>query len=218
MPRSAPKKAQKPLPERTIGRLTLYRRILNQLKEEDLNHIHSHALAFQAGVSAAQVRRDLMVVGFEGSPQRGYGVEGLLTALGAFLDEPGGQSVALVGVGNIGRALLAYFVGRRPALSISAAFDVDPQKIGRVINACRCHPLSQLEQVIKAEGIRVAVLAVPASQAQTVAHRLVAAGVIGILNFAPVPLHTPGGVHVENLDVTMSLEKVAFFSRQGFRV
>jgi len=155
-----------------------------------------------------------MVVGYEGTPRRGYGVAQLISALTSFLDEPGGQPVALVGIGNIGRSLLAYFVGRRPNLSIKAAFDVDPQKIGRVINGCRSFDLSELDREIEAQGIRVAILAVPASEAEQVARRLVDAGVVGILNFAPVALHTPPGIYVENVDVTMSLEKVAFFSRR----
>jgi len=200
--------------DKTIGRLSLYRRILNEAVSEGVESIHSHGLALRAGVSAAQVRRDLMCVGYEGTPRRGYGVDALLKALRDFLDEPGGQPVALVGIGNIGRALLAYFVGRRPNLSIAAAFDVDPNKVDRVINGCHCHHLRDLEQVLKAQRIKVAVLAVPAAEAQQVANHLVEAGVVGILNFAPVPLHVPTGVYVENLDVTMSLEKVAYFSRK----
>ena len=207
------KKSAKTASDRTIGRLTLYRRILNEVRDEGLEHVHSHTLALRAGVTAAQVRRDLMAVGYEGTPRRGYSVAQLISALASFLDEPGGQPVGLVGIGNIGRSLLAYFAGRRPNLSIKAAFDVDPQKVGRVINGCRSYALSELEREIKALGIRVAILAVPAGEAEQVARRLVAAGIVGILNFAPVPLHTPPSVYVENLDVTMSLEKVAFFSR-----
>lgn len=176
--------------------------------------MHSHQLAVKAGASSAQVRRDLMAVGCEGSPRRGYDLKRLLSALGSFLDNPKGQRVALVGIGNIGRALLAYFAGRRPHLSIAAAFDVDREKTGRVISGCRAHHLSELERVLKAEDLEVAVLAVPAGAAQATAQRLAEAGVTGILNFAPVALHLPPNVYVENLDVTMSLEKVSFFSRR----
>jgi redox-sensing transcriptional repressor len=199
--------------ERTIGRLTLYRRILNDLAREGETSLHSHQLASHAGVSAAQVRRDLMATGYAGSPNRGYDVQKLLESLRNFLDKPGGQGMALVGIGNLGRALLSYFIGRRPHLSIVAAFDTDPAKTGRVIHGCRCYPIDQLETVVGDEGIEAAVIAVPVEQAQPVAERLVRCGVRGLLNFAPVALHLPPDVYVENIDVTMSLEKVAYFSR-----
>jgi redox-sensing transcriptional repressor len=171
-----------------------------------------------AGVSAAQVRRDLMVVGYEGSPKRGYETAKLLGGIRNTLDEPGGQKMAVVGVGNLGRALLAYFTGRRPGLAMAAAFDKDPGRIGRVIHGCHCHHMDDLERVVEEEGIHVAVLAVPAVAAQKVADKLVRCGIRGILNFAPVPVHVPPTVYIENIDLTMSLEKVAFFARNRQRI
>ncbi len=201
--------------EKTIGRLSLYRRLLNVLRDEGTTSVYSHELAALAGVTAAQVRRDLMGVAASGSPSRGYDVLGLIEGLRVFLDAEGGQPVALVGVGNLGRAILAYFSGRRPNLTITAAFDSDPTKTGRVIHGCRCHPVGDLARVLRDEGIRVGILTVPAEAAQGVADALVRAGARGILNFAPVRLRVPPGVHVEDLDVTMVLEKVAYFARNG---
>jgi len=201
--------------DKTIGRLSLYRRLLNRLMTEGTRNIYSHELARMAGGTAAQVRRDLMAVGYTGSPTRGYDVRELANAIGAFLDAPEAQGAALIGIGNLGRALLAYFSGRRPRLSVVAAFDSDPSKINRVIHGCRCYDIKDLAQVVKDLGISIAVITVPAGEAQNVADALVDAGIRGILNFAPVPLHVPRGVYVEDIDVTTSLEKVAYFARQG---
>jgi len=198
---------------KTIGRLSLYRRLLNQLREEGAGSVFSHQLAEMAKVTAARVRRDIMAIGYSGTPARGYNVEQLIESIRNFLDTPGGQGVALVGVGNLGRAILAYFVGRRPNLSIVAAFDADPAKVDRVIHACHCYPMERLESVIQEGGLRVAIIAVPAAEAQDAANRLVAAGIRGILNFAPVRLHVPPHVYIEDNDITMSLETVAYHAR-----
>ncbi len=201
--------------EKTIGRLSLYRRLLNRLLSEGVRSVYSHELARFAGGTAAQVRRDLMAVGSVGSPTRGYDVRDLIDHIGAFLDAPRPQGVALVGIGNLGRAIMAYFAGRRPRLSIVAAFDSDPSKIDRVIHGCRCYGIDSLAEVIGGNGISVGIITVPAREAQAVADSLVGAGVSGILNFAPVPLRVPPDVYVGDIDMTMSLEKVAYFARQG---
>ncbi len=203
--------------ERTIGRLSLYRRLLSGLAAEDTRHIFSHELAKAAGVTAAQVRRDMMAVGYAGSPTKGYDVRELADSIGTFLGGPTPQHVALVGVGNLGRALLAFFAGRRPNLRIVAAFDKDPQRTGRVIHGCRCYSMEDLDAVVAREGIATAILAVPALAAQRVADDLIAAGVRGLLNFAPAPLHVPPHTFAEDIDITTSLEKVAFFARRDGR-
>jgi len=200
--------------ERTIGRLSLYRRLLRELESAGVNNIYSQELARMAGVTAAQVRRDIMAIGYSGSPARGYDVHALGESIGDYLDAPGGQGVALVGIGNLGRAIMAFFSGRRPRLAIVAAFDADPYKVNRVIHGCRCYPAEEIGQVVREQNITVGIITVPASEAQNVAETLVRAGVRGILNFAPVPLRVPAGVYVEQIDMTMALEKVAFFARQ----
>ncbi|MCC6694488.1 MAG: redox-sensing transcriptional repressor Rex [Candidatus Hydrogenedentes bacterium] len=194
----------------TIGRLSLYRRLLHGLQSDGVRNVYSHQLARLAGATAAQVRRDIMVVGYSGSAAHGYEVGALMESIGQFLDTAPVQRVALVGVGNLGRALLAHFVGRHHRFSIVAAFDVDTHKTGRVIHGCRCHTLAELGEVLAAQEIRIAMLAVPPGEAQETANRLVDAGVTGILNFAPVRLWAPRNVYVEDMDVTMALERVAY--------
>ncbi len=202
---------------KTVGRLSLYRRLLGSLMAGGVRNVYSHELAKMAGVTAAQVRRDMMAVGYSGSPTRGYDVRALSDSIGDFLDTPEGQGVALVGIGNLGRAIMAYFTGRRPRLSIIAAFDTDPAKVSRVVLGCRCYAFAELTEVVRRHGIHLAIVTVPSGEAQTVADALVRAGVTGILNFAPVPLRVPPGVYVEDIDMAMSLEKVAFFARQGLK-
>lgn len=203
--------------QRTVGRLSQYRSFLNRLRREGLTHVYSRQLAAYCGVTASQVRRDMMAIAHSGSPSRGYEVDALIAAIRALLDNPSGEGVALVGIGNLGRALMAYLTGRRPHLSIVAAFDADPQKVGRILHGCPCYPMADLERVLHEQHIRVGAIAVPAGEAQAVANRLVRAGARGLLNFAPVPLAVPEGVHVEYIDLIMALERVAYFARQSPR-
>lgn len=205
---------KKEISPRVIGRLSVYRRSLNRLAGEGVTDVHSHELASMARVSAAQVRRDLMVVGYQGSPTKGYAIVQLLANISELLDAPEAEGVALVGVGNLGRAILAYFAGRRPKLSIVAAFDNDPSKVGRMMHGCPCYPGERMNEIISQNRIRTAIVAVPASVAQAVVDELVRCGVRGILNFAPVRLRVPAEVYVEDFDMAVGLEKVAYFARQ----
>jgi len=199
--------------EKTIARLVQYRRLLHQLAARGVASVHSHELAALAQVSAAQVRRDFMALIAAGTPMHGYDVAALLEALRAFLDAPEGQAAALVGIGNLGKAILTYFAGRRPKLVIAAAFDIDPAKVHRLFRSVPCYPVEELPARVRELGIRLGIITVPAAAAQAAADQLIRAGVRGLVNFAPVPLQAPEGVFVEDIDIAMSLEKVAFFAR-----
>jgi redox-sensing transcriptional repressor len=202
------------IPSRTVERLIVYRRLLAARDDGSSRHIYSHELAGMARVSAVQVRRDLMEAGFSGSPSRGYEVDELLGRIDRILDAPEGMRAVLVGVGNIGRALLSFLAGRGLKIEVVAAFDSDAAKIGRVISGCRVYDMQTLPERSLALGARLGVIAVPGPQAQAVADALVEAGVTGILNFAPVPLLVRAGVHVEQVDIMRALEKVAHFAKQ----
>ena len=119
-----------------------------------------------------------------------------------------------MGIGNLGRALLAFFAGRSPYMEIVAAFDKEPMKTGRVINGCRCHPISEMVSIISKEKICTAIIAVPKQAAQQTADLLAEGGIAGILNFAPTRIHVPAGIYVDNIDLTMSVEKVAYFANK----
>ena len=204
------------VPSRTIGRLTLYWRTLRDLGEGQA-YVYSHFLASKSRVTAAQVRRDLMVLGYTGTPARGYDVRKLREHIEAFIFPASEQRAAMAGVGNIGRALLKFFIGRRPTLRIVASFEVNPEKFGRLIHGCACHSIENAASVIREQGITVGIIAVPDKEAQYVADVFVEAGIRGILNFARTPLHVPAGVYVEDIDLAMSMDRVAYFARQHLK-
>jgi redox-sensing transcriptional repressor len=198
--------------EKSIERLILYRSLLLQANPESEDGIFSHQIARMAGFTPAQVRRDLMQVGYTGSPAHGYDRGRLIQSIGALVDPPEKREVALAGIGLIGRAILAYFQGRASLLEITAAFDVDPEKTDRVIHGTRCHPASRLPGIVRERGILTGILCVPAAAAQSVADAFVEGGVRGILNYAPTRLLVPRDVYVENRDMIMAVEKVVYFS------
>ncbi|MFB3908820.1 MAG: redox-sensing transcriptional repressor Rex [Candidatus Eisenbacteria bacterium] len=204
--------AGNPLNAKVVGRLSLYRRLVSGLIRRGTMAVYSHELASHAGVTAAQVRRDLMSIGFTATPSRGYDLTELARTLDRFLDSAAAEATVLIGVGNLGRAILAYFQGQGK-LPIIAAFDTDPSKVGRMVHGCPCRPLAELSSVLAERRPRVAILTLPASEAQAIADQLIAGGVRGLVNFAPIPLRVPPGVHLESLDITMFLEKTAYFAR-----
>jgi redox-sensing transcriptional repressor len=195
--------------------MSLYRRLLISLRDSGSAHIYSHQLARLAVVSAAQVRRDMMAIGYSGSPNRGYEIEKCIESIGNFLDAPTRQDVALVGLGNLGRAVLSYFSGRRPRLAIVAAFDKNPAKVDVTIEDCHCFHVDRMAEVIADLGIEIAIVTVPAEAAQAVADTLVAAGVKSLISFAPVRLQLPDDIFVEDVDIAAAVESAAYFARLG---
>ena len=201
-----------PIPARTIERMVLYKRLLIDLKSKGIHTLFSHQLAALAHNTSTQVRRDLMEIGHSGSPRKGYDVTELISNISSILDGSKERIIALVGVGNLGRAILSYFTYSHPGLTIAAAFDTDENKVDRVISGCRCFHMSQFESKIMEMNINLGIITVPAAQAQFVADRMIAAHIKGILNFAPVPLKVPEGVFVDRIDIASSLEKLAYFA------
>ncbi len=202
---------------KTVARLSRYRRLLQSLSEDGVESVYSHELARLAVVSAAQVRRDLMAIGYSGSPNRGYDVAACIESISHFLDGSGRQEVVLAGVGNLGHAVLTHFAGKSPSVAIIAAFDVDPALTDTVICGVRCLDVSRMEELVRDLGVEIAVLTVPGEAAQTVADTLVRAGVKSIISFAPTPLALPDGIFVEYMDITAALESAAYFARLGGR-
>jgi len=203
------------IPKKTIERLSLYRRLVHDLKRQNRSTIFSHELAAMAHCTPAQVRRDLMTANIKGSSSKGYDVTELSLGFDAILLSGTIQKAALAGIGNLGRAILSYFPQRSPSVEITAAFDTDPAKTGRIIHGCRTYPIRDLNHIVQTQDITIGIITTPRDAAQTVADDMVAAGILGILNFAPVPIRVPGHVFTEHLDLTMSLEKLAYFSRRN---
>jgi redox-sensing transcriptional repressor len=207
------KKAKK-ISEKTIERLSVYRRFLKSLQKKGQTRVYSHQLAKAVSGTAAQVRRDLMEVGCNGCSSKGYEIDALISEISELMDFSTCEKVALIGVGNLGRAVLGYFSGKNDSFEVVCSFDSDQSKTGRIICGRRCYAMENLNEIIKKHGVRTVILAVPSKAANEVAQRLVAAGVHAILNFAPTHLEINDKVYVENLDMTMSMEKAIFFSRQ----
>ncbi len=201
------------LSEKTVERLSIYRRLLTVQGLSGEDYVYSHQLAEMISGTAAQVRRDLMEVGVTGHSKRGYCVGEMIAKISDLLDAPGGTELVLVGVGDLGRAVLGFIKGQRTAMRIAGAFDNDPAKIGRLIHGYRCQSVDIIEDVVRSQAIEVAILTTPAAGAQAICDRLVAAGVRGIANFAPTPLQVPVGVWVERIDIATALEKVTCLTR-----
>jgi redox-sensing transcriptional repressor len=205
------------VPFRTIGRLTHYWRTLRDLASDGKDYVYSHDLASKSRVTAAQVRRDLMVLGYSGTPAHGYDVHKLREHIEAFVFPSEEQRAIISGVGNIGRALLKFFLGRRPTLKIAASLEINPEKFGRLIHGCPCYSIENAASVIREQCITVGIIAVPDKEAQYVADVYVDAGIRGILNFARTALSVPEGVYVEDIDLAMSMDRVAYFARQSLK-
>jgi len=201
----------KNISDKTVGRLSQYRRLLLHLSARGETHVHSQTLAEIAGTNAAQVRRDLMALDSAGTPVNGYPTKQLIQQLNIFFMNAREQRIALAGVGNLGRALMAYLREQQPDAPVLAAFDNDPAKVHKEIQGCTCYPVSSLQEMVDKLRITVGIIAVPGTAAQEVAELLVDGGVHGLLNFAPAPLRLPDYVYVEYIDITMLLDKVAYF-------
>ncbi len=199
------------LPEKTIERLSEYRRTLLNLLSKGKIYIYSHELANLHNITAVQVRRDIMLIGYSSVIKKGYEIKELISVIGNIIDTEKGLNVAVIGIGNLGRAITAYFSGKRPKLNIIATFDIDPDKVNKVIAGVYCHHLNDLEVIIREKNISIGIITVPLEQADDVANKLVLSGIKGILNFTSVLLNVPPYVFLEEYDMITSLEKVSYF-------
>ncbi|MDY0254362.1 MAG: redox-sensing transcriptional repressor Rex [Tenuifilaceae bacterium] len=203
------------LPEKTVERLSEYRRTLLECLTKGKTHIYSHELAGLHNITAVQVRRDLMLIGYSGMKKRGYDAQELIEVIGKLIDHPDGLNVAVIGMGNLGRAVTTYFTGKRPKLNVVATFDVDENKANRVISGVKCYHIRDLDTIIKENKISIAIISSPPDTAVPIAELLVASGIKGILNFTTTPLTIPDNVFLEEYDMITSMEKVAYFVKNN---
>lgn len=205
----------KKLPDKTVERLSQYRRALMNYLSGGRQHIFSHEIANLLHITAVQVRRDIMLIGYTGTLRQGYDVKELIEIIGKIIDTREGQKVAVIGIGNLGRAIMGYFSGKRTKLTIVAAFDSNPEKIDRNYAGVQCYHIDQMTEIIRKEGISVAVISVPGEAAAQVAEQLVMAGIRGILNFSPKALNVPNHVYLQEYDMITMLEKIAYFVKKA---
>ena len=202
------------LPGKTVERLSEYRRTLLECLKEKRTFIFSHELAARLHITAVQVRRDLMLIGYSSVQRKGYDIKALIEAIGVIIDSEKGINVAIIGIGNLGRAVAGYFKGKRSKLNLVASFDTDPLKINKVISGVRCYPYDEMEKIIRELDVRIAILTAPPDFAKEIAEETVRFGIRGILNFTTVSLNVPEWVYLEEYDMITSIEKVAYFVRE----
>ncbi|MCG3136549.1 MAG: Redox-sensing transcriptional repressor Rex [Phycisphaerae bacterium] len=166
-------------------------------------------------MTAAQVRRDLMTIGYAGSPAHGYDIAGLIGTIDDLLNPSTDEGCILIGAGHLGRAILAYAASGGLGLPILAAFDNDSGKVRHLIHGCYCYPIEQLPEVVSRLKVLTALLAVPAPVAQAVVEQLVATGIRSLVNFAPVRIRAPQGIFVQDVDIAVALWKAAFHAQQA---
>jgi redox-sensing transcriptional repressor len=208
------KPAREEIPRKTIYRLSLYLRCLARLKENRIETVSSETLAKVAGVKPTQLRKDLTYLGQFGTRGLGYEVAEISRRISAELGTTRLQPVILVGVGHLGLALLSYRGFEKEGFEIVAAFDIEPDRprdkqIGQPIL-----PMDELPRFVQEHQIKMAILTVPAAAAQEVANQLIASSITGILNFAPLVLHVPEEVMVNNVNLAIELENLSYFIQE----
>jgi redox-sensing transcriptional repressor len=199
------------IPRKSIYRLSIYQRCLHRLRENQVDTVSSAALAKAAGVKSTQLRKDLAYFGQLGTRGLGYNVDALSTTIGDVLGQNKLQPVILVGVGNLGSALLHYGGFRKEGFEIAAAFDLNPRKLANikvpVLN------MAEAAAFISRHHVKMAILTVPANNAQSVTNDLVKYGIQAILNFSPTVLDVPEHVVVNSVDLAVELENLSYFIR-----
>ncbi len=199
------------IPEKTIERLSEYRRTLLACHRQGITHVFSHILAGIHGITAVQVRRDLMLIGFSSDTKKGYDVKVLIDFINNILYSENDMNIAVIGMGHLGQAITKYFNGKQLKLRITAAFDIDPVKVGHTIDDIPCYHMSEFEDVVSNNDISIVVVSSPTKVAAELVVPIINAGIKGVLNFTSAPLNFPQGIVVENYDITTVLEKVAYF-------
>lgn len=198
------------VPKAVVSRLSLYLRELQHLIRDGQETTSSTQLGKLLGFTDAQVRKDLAYFGQFGYPGIGYRCSELIEAIKKILGTNQPWPMAIVGLGNLGRALMGYRGFSHQGFQLVAAFDTDPAKIGKSVEGIAVHHLDDLGRIAKERSIRLAIIAVPGPSAQKVAEALVAAGIEGILNFAPVTLTLPKQVQTVGVDLAIELEQLSF--------
>lgn len=202
------------IPSVAIKRLPVYLRVLEDLHEAGVEVVSSAEMARRTGFSSEQIRKDLAYFGAFGTRGVGYStgvlMERLRTILGLHRQVP----AVMAGAGNLGRALARYNLERHQDVRIVAIFDNDPVKIGTRVKALEIKPLTDLEYEVSRRKARLGILTLPAAAAQEITGRLVKAGIRAILNFAPVNLRVPDNVYVQNIDLSIELQSLAYYTTQ----
>jgi redox-sensing transcriptional repressor len=199
------------IPKATVKRLPLYYRYLRILNNAGKTKVSSTELSEAIQVDSATIRRDFSYFGELGKRGYGYDVEDLMHFFGKILNDDQLTNVALVGVGNLGSALLKFKFHQSNSIRVSCAFDVKEDIVGRIVDGIPVYPLDSMVEQIKLQQIEIAILTLPAQQAQQVVDQLAAAGIKGILNFTAARLTAPEDVIIQSVDLTNELQTLIYF-------
>jgi len=210
-PFSLKKPQHSEIPRKTIYRLSLYLRCLARLKDNSIQTVSSETLAKVAGVKPTQLRKDLTYLGQFGTRGLGYAVGELAKMISDELGTTSLQPVVLVGVGHLGLALLSYRGFEKEGFEIVAGFDIEPRRRREKQVTQPIFGMDALPEFVRQHKIRMAIITVPAAVAQEVVNLLVSCGATGILNFAPIVLHVPEDVMVNNVNLAIELENLSYF-------
>ena len=207
------KVSRREIPRKAIYRLSVYLRCLHRLQANGLRTVSSDALSKIAGVKPTQLRKDLAYFGHFGTRGLGYNVEQLARMTSDLLGTNSLQPVILVGVGNLGLALLSYRGFEQEGFEIVAAFDTepDPDRVRSKNIVVSIYGMEKLAEIVAAQKVKMAIVTVPATAAQEVTNGLVGMGITGILNFAPLVLRVPDEVMVNNVNLAIELETLSYF-------
>jgi len=206
--------ARRGIPEASVARLPGYLRALTSLAREGVASVSSEELATAAGVSSAMLRKDLSHLGSYGVRGVGYDVERLASEITSALGLTQEWPVAIVGMGNLGRALAAYRGFAERGFRVIALLDGDPRIVGELVSGQRVRPMGDLTALVADDGLAIGVIATPSEGAQQACDDLVAAGVRSVLNFAPAVLVVPDGVVVRKVDLSTELQILAFHGQK----
>lgn len=199
------------IPKATAKRLPLYYRYLLLLNDEGKDKVSSTELAEAVQVDSASIRRDFSYFGALGKRGYGYDVKNLLSFFKKILNQDTLTNVALVGVGNLGHALLNYNFKRSNNIRISCAFDINPEITGKITQGVPVYSMDEMKQQIADQQIRIAILTVPQDTAQKTADEMIEAGIKGIMNFTPIRLSAPNGIRIQNVDLATELQTLIYF-------
>ena len=205
----------KKISDSTISRLSTYYRTLSNLIDQGVETVSSEKIAEINNITSAQVRKDLSFFGSFGKRGLGYNTKELREQIARILGLQKEWNVALVGIGNIGRALIDYAEFKKQGFIIKALFDNDPKKVGKEVGGLKIYHMDSVCNVIKEKKIEIAIIAVPARVAQAVVDSLVKCGVKAFLNFAPITIKVPNDVMVKNENMSIELEALSYFLTQN---
>ena len=199
------------VPDIIVSRLPVYLRALQRMADNGAGTTSSQELGEKVGISAAQIRKDLSQFGEFGKQGTGYSIPFLIERLCQILNVDHGWDVVVVGMGELGRAIVRYQGFANRGFHVQMCFDNEQAKIGQKIGELTVRDIKDIVKDVKAAGIKIAMLCVPAAAAQEVTNQLLEAGVLGILNYAPVSLVVPAKVKVQYIDPAIGLQRITYY-------